>query len=199
MKKNNRAVFFDRDGTLNEDVGYLASFDQLKLYSCVGEAIRLVNEMGMKAVVISNQSGIARGYFNEEFVVSLHEKIAELLEADGARIDGFYFCPHHPEEGRGQYRLDCPCRKPKPGLLIKAAEDLNINLSGSFMIGDMAKDVEAAVNAGAAGILVRTGYGSSVEPTPATAYVADDVLDAVRWIMKVKNSEHSYDKIERTR
>ncbi len=196
MKKNNRAVFFDRDGTLNEDVGYLASIDRLKLYPCVGEAIRMVNEMEMKAVVITNQSGIARGYFDEAFVVSLHEKLAELLEVEDARIDGFYFCPHHPEEGRGPYKLDCPCRKPKPGMLIQAAEDLNINLSRSFMVGDMAKDVEAANNAGAAGILVRTGYGGGVVPPPTTAYVADDVLDAVRWIMKVKDSEHPHDKIE---
>ena len=121
------------------------------------------------------------------------------MKAEGARIDGFYFCPHHPEEGRGRYRLDCMCRKPKPGMLVQAAEDLNIDLSRSFMIGDMQKDVEAAVNAGATGILVRTGYGESVEYSTRAAYVADDVLDAVQWIMQVKDIEYPHDKIERNR
>ena len=199
MKKNNRAVFFDRDGTLNEEVGYLSSIDRLKLYPGAGEAVRLVNEMEMKAIVVTNQSGIARGFFNEDFVVCLHEKMAELLEAEGARIDRFYFCPHHPEEGKGLYRMDCSCRKPKPGMLLQAAEDMNIDLSRSFMIGDMIKDVEAAVSAGAAGILVKTGYGGSVEAPAAAAYVAEDVLDAVQWIMRVQENEYPLGKTERDR
>ncbi|MCK9273524.1 MAG: D-glycero-beta-D-manno-heptose 1,7-bisphosphate 7-phosphatase [Syntrophales bacterium] len=199
IKKNNRAVFFDRDGTLNEDMGYLSNLDQLRLYPCAGKAVRLVNEMGMKAVVITNQSGIARGYFDEEFVITLHEKISELLESEGARIDRFYFCPHHPEEGKGPYKIDCFCRKPKPGMLLQAAEDINIDLARSFMIGDMIKDIEAAENAGAKGILVKTGYGREIMSFPEAAYVAEDVLDAVQWIRTVKDNEYSLDKIKRNR
>ena len=179
-----RAVFFDRDGTINVDVGYLASLDRLILYPAAYEAIRRVNEGGMKAVVVTNQSGVARGYFDEAFVCSVHERINVLLETEGAHIDRFYFCPHHPEEGMGQYRVSCSCRKPQPGMLLQAARDMHIDLERSYMIGDMGKDVEAACNAGAQGILLGTGPRDVANVSCEPVYVARDVLDAVQWIFK---------------
>jgi len=178
------AVFMDRDGTINEEVNYLSRMEQLRLYPQTCEAVRLVNEAGMKAVVVTNQSGIARGYFTEEFVRSVHDRINEILAAKGARIDGFYVCPHHPVYGNGVYKLDCVCRKPKPGLLLQAAAEMGIDLSRSYMVGDMLKDIEAGKKVGVKGILVRTGYGANVIRTDMPAFIAEDVLEAVQWIMR---------------
>lgn len=184
MNGKHAAVFLDRDGTINEEVNYLSRMEQLRLYPQTAEAIRLINAAGMKAVVATNQSGIARGYFTEEFVRSVHDRINELLRDGGARIDGFYVCPHHPVYGNGIYKLDCECRKPKPGLLLQAAAELDIDLARSYMVGDMLKDIEAGKNAGARGVLVRTGYGSNIVRTDMPAYIAEDVLEAVQWIMR---------------
>jgi D-glycero-D-manno-heptose 1,7-bisphosphate phosphatase len=183
--KKNTAVFLDRDGTINEEVGYLDSLNKLRILTGAFEAVRLVNQGGMKTVVITNQSGIGRGFFDEAFVGRVHEEMRSLFLKEAAVIDSFYYCPHHPTEGMGQYRQACSCRKPEPGLLLKAAEDLDIDLGKSYMIGDMPKDVEAGQRAGAKGILVRTGYGNvadmgSVHPD----YIALDILDAVKWIMQ---------------
>ena len=111
----------DRDGTINEEVSFLSRMEQLRLYPQTYEAIRLINAAGMKAVVVTNQSGIARGYFTEDFVRTVHERINEMLRAEGAHIDGFYVCPHHPVYGNGIYKQHCSCRKPKPGMLLQAA------------------------------------------------------------------------------
>jgi len=184
MSGKHAAVFLDRDGTINEEVSYLSRMEQLRLYPQTCEAIRLVNAAGMKAVVVTNQSGIARGYFTEEFVRSVHDRINELLAAGGARIDGFYVCPHHPVYGNGIYKQDCACRKPKPGLLLRAAAEMDIDLARSYMIGDMLKDIEAGKKAGATGILVRTGYGSNIVRTDMPAYIAEDVLEAVQWLLR---------------
>jgi D-glycero-D-manno-heptose 1,7-bisphosphate phosphatase len=184
MEEKNRAVFMDRDGTLNEEVGYLSRMEQLRIYPQAYEAIRLINAAGLKAVVVTNQSGIARGYFTEDFVRSVHDRINELLGAEGARIDGFYVCPHHPVYGNGIYKQHCQCRKPEPGLLLQAADEMNIDLTRSYMIGDMLKDIEAGKKTGAKSILVKTGYGSNIVRTDMPAYIAEDILDAVQWIMK---------------
>lgn len=182
--KSMPAVFLDRDGTINEEVGYLDRLDKLRLLPGAAAAVRMINERGWKAVVITNQSGIARGFFDEDFVGQVHAEMARLLRKEGAALDGFYFCPHHPTEGIGKYRQVCLCRKPAPGLLRQAAVELDIDLTRSFMIGDMPKDVEAGKRAGAKGILVRTGYGVTVEPgSLAPDYIATDLLDAVRWIL----------------
>ena len=185
LMKKYAAVFLDRDGTINEEVGYMDSLEKLKIIPEAFEAIRLINQNGMKAVVVTNQSGVARGFFSEEFVQTVHAIIQEQLKAGKAFIDAFYFCPHHPTEGQGVYLQTCNCRKPAPGLLFKAADEMEIDLGRSYMIGDMPKDIEAAKRAGAKGILVRTGYGQEhrafdVEPD----YIAGNILDAVRWILK---------------
>jgi D-glycero-D-manno-heptose 1,7-bisphosphate phosphatase len=158
MKKA-AAVFLDRDGTINEEVGYLDSLEKLRMIPEAFEAIRLINQSGMKAVVISNQSGVARGYFDEAFVETVHDRIQALLGQHRARIDRFYYCPHHPKEGIGVYRRACACRKPEAGLLLRASKEMGIELARSYMVGDMSKDIEAAGKAGAKGILVQTGYG----------------------------------------
>ncbi len=184
MAEKCSAVFMDRDGTINEEVSFLNRMEQLKLYPQTYEAIRLINAAGMKAIVVTNQSGIARGYFTEDFVRRVHDRINEFLEAEGARIDGFYVCPHHPIHGQGIYKQDCDCRKPKPGMLLQAAREMNIDLARSYMVGDMLRDVQTGKNAGAKGILVCTGYGSNIVRTDMPAFIADDILEAVRWILE---------------
>jgi D,D-heptose 1,7-bisphosphate phosphatase len=178
------AVFLDRDGTINEEVGYLDSLEKLRVLPEAFGAVRLINQAGMKTVVITNQSGIGRGFFNEAFVGRVHEEMRRLFLEERAVIDGFYYCPHHPTEGMGQYRQACSCRKPEPGLILKAAEDLVIDLGKSYMIGDTPKDVEAGQRAGAKGILVQTGYGKVAEMgSTHPDYIAQDVFAAVKWLL----------------
>jgi D,D-heptose 1,7-bisphosphate phosphatase len=153
------AVFLDRDGTINEEVGYLDRMEKLQLIPGAAEAIRLINKSGMKAVVVTNQSGVARGIFTESFVAEIHARLRDILRAEGALIDAFYFCPHHPTEGQVEYLKICDCRKPAPGMLLRAAEELRIDPNHSYMVGDTLKDIEAGARAGAQGILVRTGFG----------------------------------------
>ena len=191
MKKN-IAVFLDRDGTINEEVGYLDSLDKLKIIPTACEAIKLINLSGMKAVVISNQAGVAKGFFTEEFVHTVNNRLLALLKKKGAFIDQVYYCPHHPEEGNGAYLQKCNCRKPAPGMLLQAARELNIDLSRSYLVGDRFLDMEAAKNAGAKGILVKTGYEDLLQDdgldraTPAGKpdFIAPDILEAVLWILK---------------
>jgi len=182
MKKNT-AVFMDRDGTINEEVGYLSRIEELKLIPGAAEAIRLVNHEGMKTVVVTNQSGVARGFFTEEIVRIIHSSLDEMLRREGAFIDRFYYCPHHPTEGNEPYRRACDCRKPAPGMILQAARELDIDLTASYVVGDMLKDLDAGRSVGAKGILVRTGYGNNIVITDKPVYIAEDLLDAVKWIM----------------
>lgn len=192
MKKNT-AVFLDRDGTINEEVGYLDSLDKFKVIPGAYEAIRLINESGMKVVVISNQAGVARGFFTEDFVKITHEHLENALRQKGAYIDNFYYCPHHPTEGIESYRKDCNCRKPASGMLLRAAQDLNIDLTRSYLVGDRFNDMEAGKKIGVRGVLVKTGFGQGLlqddGPDKATPenkpdFIAEDILEAVRWILK---------------
>jgi D,D-heptose 1,7-bisphosphate phosphatase len=191
MKKNT-AVFLDRDGTINEEVGYLDSLDKFKIIPGAYEAIRLINESGIKAVVISNQAGVARGFFTEDFVKITHEHLQTALRQEGAYIDNFYYCPHHPTEGIEPYRQVCNCRKPAPGMLLQAARDLNIDLTRSYLVGDRFRDMEAAKKAGVKRVLVKTGYGQELlqddgsdEETEESKpdFIAADILEAVKWIL----------------
>jgi D,D-heptose 1,7-bisphosphate phosphatase len=192
MKKNT-AVFLDRDGVINEEVGYLDSLDKLKIIPGAYAAIKLINESGMKAVVISNQAGVARGLFTEDFVKITHEHLQTVLSQRKAYIDKFYYCPHHPTEGIEIYRQVCNCRKPAPGMLLQAAQDLNIDLTKSYLVGDRFRDMEAAKKVGVKGVLVKTGYGQELlqddGPDEATEegkpdFIAADILEAIRWILK---------------
>ena len=181
-----RAVFLDRDGTIHEEVGYLSRLDQLRIYPNAAVAIRQLNLDGIKVVIVTNQSGVARGYFPETFILKIHASLQDQLVKEGAHIDAFYYCPHHPTEGHAPYRRDCDCRKPAPGLLLRAARDLHIDLKRSYMIGDTMKDIQTGKAVGAKSILVRTGYGSDekTEGGLIPDYIAQDLLDAVCWILK---------------
>lgn len=184
-----RAVFVDRDGVLSEEVGYLGEEGRLRLISRSAQAVRLLNQRGVKIIVVTNQSGVARGYFSEAMLRGIHLKLQESLSEQGAFLDGIYYCPHHPEGTVEAYCIECTCRKPAPGLLIQASQKHAIDLASSYLVGDKGSDIECAHRAGAKGILVLTGYGrdelikisSSAAAKPE--HVAADLLDAVRWII----------------
>jgi D-glycero-D-manno-heptose 1,7-bisphosphate phosphatase len=146
------AIFLDRDGTINKYVGFLRNIDEFELLPGAAEAIKLINQSGYLAIVVTNQPVIARGEVSWEELHEIHRKMQTLLGKEGAYLDGIYICPHHPDKGfngeRPEYKFDCDCRKPKPGLLLQAAQDFNIDLSQSIMIGDSERDVEAGKNAG---------------------------------------------------
>lgn len=183
-----RAFFIDRDGTLNEDIGYVSTPDELILYPWTAEAVRLVNQSGFKAIVITNQSGIARGMYSEQTLDAIHKRMVAELARDGARIDAVYYCPHHPEIGAVDYRETCDCRKPRTGMLEAAASEHNIDLTHSFVIGDKSSDILLAENAGARSALVLTGYGRETLAHPERwpcqpSFVAENLLLAVKQIL----------------
>jgi len=183
-----RAVFLDRDGTINLEKEYLYRIEDFEFVDGAEEAIRLLNEAGYFVVVVTNQSGVARGYYTEEDVEILHRDISARLAAKGAHVDAWYYCPHHPA-GKGSYALPCRCRKPQPGMLLAAADRYGINLDDSTMIGDKRIDIEAGLSAGCRPILVRSGYGSiEQEELRQNIEVSDDLLSAVRSLI-VKNEE----------
>ena len=183
-----RAVFLDRDGTIVEDLDFLTDLADLRLLPGSAQAIRQLNEGGFLAFVATNQSGVARGFLTEKTLRQIHDKLASMLFAEGARVDGFYYCPHHPTIGPPEYRKDCPCRKPKPGLFLQAAKDHGVDLSQSFGVGDSVRDAEAARAAGAAAVLVRTGPGSEAAERSGFPFrlVADDLAAAARGILSWK-------------
>ena len=183
-----RAIFLDRDGTVLEEAGYLDRLERLVFFPFAIDAIRLLNRAGFAVAIITNQSGVGRGMYEEEFVHRAHEVVDEQVKAAGGRIDGFYYCPHHPTAEIERYRKDCDCRKPGPGMLRAAAADLGLDLSRSFAVGDKWTDVQAGLAAGAKGILVRTGYGRSSEASPRPSveptFIADDLIAAAAWILR---------------
>lgn len=187
MKKR-RAVFLDRDGTLNVDVGYPRDYGQVELYPGGVEAVRRINGSGLLALVVTNQSGIGRGLLTERELWEIHARMSESLRARKARVDGWYYCPHYEAAARAVFRKACNCRKPRPGMALQAARDFNLDLEASYMVGDKVEDVEFGRAFGATPVLVRTGYGErslrAFESRPdRPAFVAADVLDAVRWIL----------------
>jgi D-glycero-D-manno-heptose 1,7-bisphosphate phosphatase len=182
-----RAVFLDRDGTLIEEVGYLDRLDRLSIYPYTVDAVRLLNRAGFTVIVISNQSGIGRGVVRESFVAEAHAHLSTRLAAGGAVLNGFYYCPHHPEASIAAFRQRCACRKPSAGMLITAATEHGLDLPRSFVVGDRWDDVGAARAAGAKGVLVRSGYGREAEAAPkpgvSADYIADNLAGAAAWIL----------------
>lgn len=177
-----RAVFIDRDGTINVEKEYLFLPEEFEFIPGAVEAIRLLNESGFLVIVVTNQSGVARGYYTEEDVLLLHRHITMQLAQAGTRVDAWFYCPHHPS-GRGSYSLPCRCRKPQPGMLLEAAQRFEIDLGSSFMIGDKLVDIEAGQAAGCSPILVRTGYGRDEEQgLSAGVEVFDDLLAAAEHV-----------------
>ena len=181
------AVFLDRDGTMIEDVGYLDRLDQIAFFPWTIDAVRALNRAGLPVVVITNQSGIARGIFSEAFVDETHRAISAQLAAGGARVDAYYYCPHHPRGTVARYAVPCDCRKPGAALIHRAAHDLGLDPSRSFMVGDKWLDIGAARAAGARGILVRTGLGAAQEahgsPNLTPDAIVDNLAAAVSWIL----------------
>lgn len=183
------AVFLDRDGTINEQMGYINHIDRFQLLPGVAKAIGRINDAFIPVVVVTNQSGLARGYFPESLLEEVHLKMERELAAENAYVDAIYICPHHPEATVARFRKDCRCRKPKTGLFVAAAQDLRLDLSRSYVVGDRWSDLKAAAACHAKGILVLSGYGrgdyeyigphQKVQPH----FVAKDLGRAVDWIL----------------
>jgi D-glycero-D-manno-heptose 1,7-bisphosphate phosphatase len=187
------AVFIDRDGTLIEEVGYLDRPERVELYPWSIDAIRVLNRRGLPVVLVSNQSGVARGFFAMSVVDAVHERLADLLAAGGARIDAYYYCPHHPDGKVREFARACDCRKPARGLVDRAVTEFGIDPSRSFTVGDRWLDVALARSVGGRGILVRTGYGAREEERPQGTLVADAVvnnlIEAAGWILRHADSD----------
>jgi len=185
----NAAVFLDRDGTLNEEVGYINHVARLRMIPRAAAAVRLINRSGLKAVVATNQSGVARGYFPESLVREVHKIIERRLKQKGAYLDRIYYCPHLPGGAVEPYNVACECRKPKDGMLRQAFHELGVDLARSYVVGDRLKDVEFAHSAGLKGILVLTGYGKGEAEyvLPASHirpdFVAEDLYAAIQFIL----------------
>ena len=181
------AVFLDRDGTMIEDVGYLERLERLKLFPYTVHAVRLLNQAGFKVVVVTSQNGVAQGILTEEFLAETHAHLAEVLKAAGARVEGFYYCPHSPSAPVERYRTDCECRKPKPGMILTAAAEHGLDVSRSFVVGDRWRDIEMGMNAGTKGVLVETGYGRTQAAEPpakmAGVPIVGTLIEATSWIL----------------
>ena len=181
--KNNIAVFLDRDGTINDDKGYINHPDRIELIPRSALAIRRLNKEGILTIIVSNQSGVARGYFKKELLPVINKRLEDLLEAKKAYLDGIYCCYHHPDD-------NCSCRKPKPGMLKKAAKKFNLDLKKCFVVGDKYTDIILGHNVGATTILALTGYGKgqweyeSEKWRNKPDYVAEDLYEAIKWIIK---------------
>jgi D-glycero-D-manno-heptose 1,7-bisphosphate phosphatase len=179
-------VLLDRDGTLIRDVGYLSRVDQIELLPYAVESLRQLREAGLKIAIVTNQSAVGRGLLDEAGLASIHRELERRLTAGGAKVDGIYYCPHHPTEGVGAYRIRCECRKPDVGMARRAAEDLDLDLSRSYVIGDKESDMELAERIGARGILLDgeppedTGYLPACDLRQAALMIVDDVKRAER-------------------
>jgi len=185
-------VFLDRDGTLIEEVGYLDRVERVQLFPWSAAAIRALNVAKIPVVLITNQSGVARGFFTESVVDEVHRHIGQILAAGGAHIDAYYYCPHHRDGKVTEYAIACDCRKPGRGLVDRAIRELGVDGAESFTIGDRWVDVALARNIGSRSVLVRTGYGADEENRPPDGLAADAVLnnlvEAVSWILETIGS-----------
>jgi D-glycero-D-manno-heptose 1,7-bisphosphate phosphatase len=181
------AVFLDRDGTLIEEVGYLDRPERVQLYPWTSDAVRALNRAGIRVIMVTNQSGIARGFFDEPMVRRIHDRIAAQLARGGARLDAYYYCPHHPDGRVAEYARACDCRKPGRALVDRAVQEFGIDPGQSFAVGDRWFDVALARTVGARGVLVRTGYGAMEAEQPTHGCVPDAIVDnlagAVSWIL----------------
>lgn len=192
MKKP--AVFMDRDGTINEQMGYINHLSRFRVLERAPEAIKLLNDNDFLTIMISNQSGVARDYFPIDLVYDVHALLENILKDNGAHLDGIFFCPHYPEGKVAEYSRECDCRKPGTGLLDQARETFDIDMARSYVVGDRYTDIGFAERAGLKGILVKTGYGmgdieyvlpkKDVKPL----YIAEDLFDAVQWILETEDA-----------
>ena len=185
-KRMNKAIFLDRDGTLNIDYGYVHKIDNFKFIDGAIDALRELKKMGYMLVLVTNQSGIARGYFSEEQFLQLTEWMDWSLAEQDVDLDGIYYCPHHPE-GKGEYKEDCDCRKPKPGMLLQAIKELKIDPTQSIMVGDKVEDIKAGISAKVKmHVLVRTGKPVTEEGESVADYVLDSIVELPRILKRLK-------------
>lgn len=191
LKNKQKAIFLDRDGTINKSVGFLTNIDELELLDGAAEAIKLINNSDYLAILVTNQPVIARGEVTLDELQEIHNKLETLLGEKGAFLDGIYFCPHHPDKGfegeRIEYKIECSCRKPKPGMLLNAAKDFNIDLAKSWMIGDYKNDVLAGINAGTKTVLVNNK--NDYENIVPTLKVETGLLDAIKLILEENDND----------
>jgi D-glycero-D-manno-heptose 1,7-bisphosphate phosphatase len=191
MKKP--AVFIDRDGTISEEVGYVNHPTRFRLYPYSGDAIKKLNDNNWLAIVVTNQAGVARGYFSEDVILSVHDQLKRQLATQNARLDAIYYCAHHPTVGEPPYRVDCDCRKPKAGLINRATTDFEVDLSKSWMVGDRYSDVELAHNAGLRSAFVLSGYGRGEWEFQRSHWklqpdlVCENLLEAVQSILNLSH------------
>jgi len=188
----NKAVFLDRDGNINKDVGFPNSFNLVEIYSYSYEAVRKINKAGLLAVIATNQSGIGRGLIEEKNLHDIHQKMSQSFSQHHAYFDGIYYCPHYLLSKDPKYSKDCSCRKPNPGMANQAASDLNIDTAASYMVGDKVEDILFGLNIKAKPILVLTGFGKASlikleEKGINPSFVASNLLDAVNWILEKEN------------
>jgi D-glycero-D-manno-heptose 1,7-bisphosphate phosphatase len=183
----NWSVFLDRDGVINEEVNYLRHPEQLKLIPGAAQAIRKLNLHQIPVIVVTNQAGVARGYFTEADVQLVHNALSEMLAVEGATINCYYYCPYHPTAGIGKYLLNSDWRKPQAGMLYQGAADFNLDLSRCYIVGDKASDILAGYNAGCKTVLVETGYGKKHSATWSETikpnFLALNILDSIEWIL----------------
>ena len=177
MKK---AIFLDRDGTLNPDPGYISNPDDFTLFPKIGSALKQLKDKGYLLILITNQSGIARGLITPEQLDSIHEKLQLLLKQDNAQLDAIYYCPHHPDFPDKHGVSICNCRKPAPGMILKAAKDMNIDIKNSFMIGDKASDINIALNSGVTPIFI----GQTLPNNISDVVIFPNLPDATNWILR---------------
>lgn len=184
------AVFIDRDGTISEEVGYVNHPSRFRLFPYASEAIKLLNNSGWLAILVTNQAGVARGYFSEDIIVQVHQQLVTRLANDAVKLDAIYYCAHHPSVGEPPYRFDCDCRKPKTGLINQASQDFDIDLASSWMVGDRYSDIELARNARLKCAFVMSGYGRGEWEYQRGSWkyqpdlVCENLLEAVEAIVK---------------
>jgi len=185
------ALFMDRDGTISEEVGYVNHPSRFRLFPYSAAAVKKLNDKDWLAIVVTNQAGVARGYFSEDVILTIHDQMKQQLKQEHAQLDAIYYCAHHPTVGEPPYRLDCDCRKPKAGLINRAAEDFDIDLPASWMVGDRYSDVELAHNAGLRCAFVLSGYGRGEWEYQRAAWklqpdlVCENLLEVVESILSM--------------
>ena len=178
------AVFLDRDGVINKDIGYFSDPKKLAIFRSSLEGLRALQEAGFMLIVVTNQSGIARGLISEKDVQNLHDVMQHAFQKDGIFISGIIYCPHHPTEGINAYRTNCKCRKPSPGMIFQAAEKFNIDLNQSYLVGDRFSDIQAGINAGLkSSILLESKHEISQEEISKASTFCQDLAEAASWII----------------
>ncbi|MFC1514056.1 D-glycero-alpha-D-manno-heptose-1,7-bisphosphate 7-phosphatase [candidate division KSB1 bacterium] len=192
MKKLTKAIFFDRDGTIILEKGYIDNVEKIELIPGATEVLFEIMNLGFKIVIISNQSGVARGYFPESRVTEINSELENILKSEKVTVDGVYYCPHHIDGSIPEYKIECKCRKPGTGMIEAAVKDLNIRIDGSFLVGDKLSDVECGFNAGLKSILVRTGYGYEEEAKIDKNHsnkIPDFIADTLNDVLEILRNE----------